>query len=276
MNQKINKKNKFNCAICETTEHRNVCCKNSVKYVQCSKCNVVRQYPYPTQDEIDSFYENYQSHKSDSSCYLTDSGYEVFNRDKEFTFSDLGILKKDFKNKKVLDVGCATGQFVKMIEKYNLSKILGIDPSEECIKIAKKNGLPCEKKNFEAVNDEFDIITMWHVVEHLPFPQDFIKHSYDLLPQGGWLLIETPTIGIISEAFKENWRYYMPTEHINLFPTNSLIRLCLDLGFKLKNYVSFGSGNDNENIPFINKKAMDTIAKQLGFGDTLALWMIKS
>ena len=63
---------------------------------------------------------------------------------------------------------------------------------------------------------------MWHLIEHLLNPIEFIEHSYRLLSPGGWLIIETPVIGSISNSFGENWRYFMPIEHINLFTQNYL------------------------------------------------------
>jgi hypothetical protein len=89
-------------------------------------------------------------------------------------------------------------------------------------------------------------------------------------------LIETPVVGAISEAFGADWRYYMPTEHINLFPMEALVKLCNDAGFSLRSFTRFGSGNDSDKIPRPNKRAMDSIAKKFGFGDTLALWLVKN
>lgn len=267
---------RFNCALCGGIDYRLVCEKDGARYVQCAQCSVVRQHPYPTQGEIGDYYERYQSLKASQSSYLSDEGFAAFKRDKLFTFADLGLPDDGFANKRVLDVGCATGQFLRMMQDKQAVRVLGVDASAECIEIARGQGLPCELGDFLERQETFDVITMWHLIEHLPRPQDYIRHAHALLPVGGWLLIETPVIGMVSEAFGANWRYFMPTEHINLFPIDALIRLCCSAGFALQSHVRFGSGNDSEQVPAPNKRAMDMIAKKSGFGDTLAIWMIKT
>lgn len=267
---------RYRCALCDGEDYRQVCEKDAARYVQCAQCSVVRQHPYPSVDEITAYYERYQSLKSGQSTYLSDEGFAAFKRDKAFTFADLRLPPDGFQGKRVLDVGCATGQFLRMMKDAQAAQVLGIDASKECIAAAQAQGLPCLLGDFMSLEGQFDVITMWHLIEHLPRPQDYIQHAHKLLSTGGWLLIETPVIGMISEAFGAQWRYFMPTEHINLFPIDALIRLCTGAGLALQGQVRFGSGNDSEIVPTINKRAMDVIAKKAGFGDTLALWMIKT
>ncbi|MDP4744667.1 MAG: class I SAM-dependent methyltransferase [Porticoccaceae bacterium] len=267
---------RYRCALCDEVDYRQVCKKDTAQYVQCSQCGVVRQHPYPSADEIIAHYERYQSLKSEQSTYLSNEGFAAFKRDKAFTFADLRLPPDGFQGKRILDVGCATGQFLQMMNDARAAQVLGIDVSPECISTAQAQGLPCLLGDFMLLDGQFDLITMWHVIEHLPRPQDYIQHAHKLMPTGGWLLIETPVIGMISEAFGAQWRYFMPTEHINLFPIDALIQLCNGVGFALQGQVRFGSGNTSEVVPSINKLAMDALAKKAGFGDTLALWMVKT
>jgi SAM-dependent methyltransferase len=265
------------CWVCSGGDFRSVCEKDGHRYVQCARCGVVRQYPYPNDKEIAQYYERYMSHKTASSIYLSDDGFEPFRRDKLLTFGDLGVPLDKFQGKHVCDVGCATGQFLQMMAEYGPARLFGIDASKECVDIGKSRGLDCEQGDFLRMSCEtFDVITMWHLVEHLPKPQEFIRHAHDLLSPGGWLFIETPVIGAVSESFGAHWRYFSPIEHINLFPMDALVRVCCDAGFSLRSYIRFGSGNDSENVPAQNKSAMDTIAKKSGFGDTIALWLTKN
>lgn len=243
--------------------------------MSCAQCGLIRQHPYPSTEDISAYYENYKSLKSSQSDYLSDNGQHAFRRDKTLTFTDLGLRNDCFEGKKVLDVGCATGDFVQMMSEFGAKNVLGIDASDECISVARARGLPCQLTPFIDISEKFDVITMFHVIEHLLRPQDFIEHSYDLLAPGGMLLIETPVTGLISEAFGADWRYFMPTEHLNLFNADGLISLCNRCGFSLNGQVRFGSGNDSGMVPPTNKRAMDSIAKKCGFGDTLALWLSK-
>jgi len=177
--------------------------------------------------------------------------------------------------KKLLDVGCATGNFINMMANYNLTYLKGIDVSQECIQIARSKNLNCVKNNFLDEKEKYDIISLWHVIEHIRKPLEYLDHAFNLLNENGILLLETPVIGKVSNAFGSNWRYFMPVEHINLFSFSSLINLSLNCGFKLKSFTRFGSGNDGDKISEPNKKSMDRIAKEMGWGDTLAICLIK-
>jgi 2-polyprenyl-3-methyl-5-hydroxy-6-metoxy-1,4-benzoquinol methylase len=268
-------KKSYLCSVCDEVEFNLVCEKLDFQYVSCSCCGVVRQYPYPDENVIEDYYKRYVTKKTAKSVYLTDNGFSQFEFGKKLTFKDLNLSENIFDNKVVLDVGCGTGQFVSMINNTAKS-IIGIDLSEECIQFAVKRGLNCKKANFLDIKEKVDIITMWHLIEHLRNPKEFIKHAYDLLNFNGILLIETPVIGSISFSFGKDWRFFMPVEHINLFTQNALFSLAIQCGFIVKSWVRFGSGNDSGALPAANKRAMDSVAKQKGFGDTIAVLLIKN
>ena len=67
----------------------------------------------------------------------------------------------------------------------------------------------------------------------------------------------------------------MPVEHLNLFSQNALFALATKYGFQIRSFVSFGSGNTSNTVPDVNKRAMDTLVKQLGCGDVLAVLFTK-
>lgn len=261
------------CMVCGAAEFKPVCEKSDFRYVGCATCGVVRQHPYPTDHEIVQYYANYKTKKAVDSVYLTDAGFEGFKRDKELTFADLG-LGGAFVGKSILDVGCGTGQFVQMMTQ-EAGALKGIDISEECINLARDRGLNCECRDFLTLDGVYDVITMWHIIEHLLKPRQYIEHAYRLLAPGGLLLIETPVIGTISTGFGADWRYFIPVEHINLFTQNALFRMCADTGFLIQSWVRFGSGNEAGTVPAPNKRAMDLSAKKLGFGDTIAAVFVK-
>lgn len=262
------------CPICGSAEFAPVCEVRGFKYVSCAGCGSVRQSPYPSDADISSFYASYYATKSTDRGYLSAAGLAGFQNDKQMTFSDLGLAADAFADRSVLDVGCGTGQFVQMMSGQAKS-IEGIDVSAECIDIARSNALNCSLKDFLAVTSTYDVITMWHVVEHLLEPLSYIEHAHRALNPGGWLLVETPVIGALSRGFGADWRYFLPVEHLNLFTQQSLFRACVEAGFDVRRWVRFGSGNTAGTVPQANKRAMDRIAKQYGFGDTIAVWLIK-
>jgi 2-polyprenyl-3-methyl-5-hydroxy-6-metoxy-1,4-benzoquinol methylase len=266
----------LDCAVCSNSGHEFVCEKEGARYVRCSACGVVRQHPYPAARELLEFYADYPTRKSAGSGYLSDEGYQALCRDKLLTFADLGIDSGIFAGKRVLDVGCGTGQFLQFVQQFGPGQVIGLDMSAECVEAARARGLDVRGQDFLSMFETCDAISMWHVIEHLLKPRTFIEHAYRLLSPGGSLLIETPVIGPVSDAFGADWRFYMPTEHLNLFPPQTLVAMCRDSGFSLRGSIRFGSGNDSGTTRPANKRAMDYLAKSMGFGDTMAAWFVKS
>ena len=265
----------LNCRICGSNEFKSVYNKNDFHYVSCHFCDVTRLFPYPTQKETEEFYGKYfQIKNAENPVYMSDESWKEFKRIKGLTMKELGIDQAQFKNKNILDIGCATGLFVRYAEEYE-AKALGIDISAGLIEIARKNGLNCNCMSLFEIKEKFDIINFSHVIEHVDNPIKYLEYIYSILNNDGSLIIETPCTGLISETFGEDWRFYMPVEHIHLFSQKSLFRILNDKGFAIINWVRFGSGNTSGSIPDINKKVADTIAKKTGIGDTIAVYCKK-
>ena len=95
---------------------------------------------------------------------------------------------------KVLDFGCGIGEFLKWIKEKKPNTILtGIDYSPYAIKIAKKN---CKENNYivndKLEGDNYDVIIMSHVIEHLKFPEEYIIDARKRLKDNGLLLVVLP------------------------------------------------------------------------------------
>ena len=259
------------CRICSAQEFKLSCTKNGFRYVTCAQCGVTRQYPYPTSEIIEEYYNKYlQTKNLENPIYLSDESWDNLKKDKDLTFSDLKFPVEGFKGKKVLDIGCATGLFVKYVNLYG-GIGHGIDISSELIEIAKKKGLNCHQKDLFEINEKFDIINISHVIEHVDYPVKYIGYISSILNENGFLIIETPCTGIISGSFADDWRFYMPVEHIHLFSQNSLFKILTDNDFTIASWIRFGSGNTTGTINQVSKKVADTIAKQMGIGDVIAV-----
>lgn len=108
------------------------------------------------------------------------------------------------KNKKVLDIGCWTGQFEQIACKYT-KQIVGIDPGVEAIKTAKKL-VPKAKffvgdaLNLKFKDNSFDTVTIMDVIEHIPkgTEEKCLKEIKRVLKPNGYLIISTPYSHLIS------------------------------------------------------------------------------
>lgn len=265
-----------NCRICGSYEARPTALVRGSQYVRCPLCGVERMAKYPDTEEIAAFYDSgYMSQRDENPSihiHFSQEYRESYFSEKDLTFSDLKLSHKDLIGRRILDVGCANGQFIEYLKRRAVEGAEGIDVSTEMVGMARKNGHDCQVKELFEMNGEYDLLFFWDVIEHMTNPREAVRKAKTLLRQDGELILQTPCTGMISELFAEHWLYYMPIEHIHLFSQESLFRLLADEGFSIVNWVRFGSCNPGDGtIPAVNKKAMDTIAKRLGIGDTIAV-----
>lgn len=99
-------------------------------------------------------------------------------------------LEKYLKNKKVLDFGAGSGGFVTLAKKYAKLSI-GYEIDESLQDYYSKNGIDI-RKNLKNIDEKFDIITLFHVLEHLNEPENHLKTLINMLKDNGKLVIEVP------------------------------------------------------------------------------------
>ena len=125
-----------------------------------------------------------------------------------------------FNGKKVLEIGCATGDLLIQLNKQGaITK--GVEISEFASEIARKRGLDVITGTVENVSDEyndtFDIVIALEVIEHVLSPSQFIFHASKLLKPKGFLFISTPNY-FCAQRFKYEWFGFKSSfEHIYFF-----------------------------------------------------------
>jgi SAM-dependent methyltransferase len=262
------------CNICGAVESRLTASVGGVNYVRCSVCGVERMSEYPTESDVRDFYsKDYMTKKFNDlghHIHFTPEYRNTYFSEKDLTFADLRMDLRKYSGKTLLDVGCANGQFLEYASKYGIVS-LGIDISEEMVGVARKNGLNCEVADLFGLDGAFDLVTFWDVVEHVMDPRAVLEKTRTLLNPGGEVVIQTPCTGMVSELFGEKWLYYLPVQHIHLFSQDSLFALLSKTGYSITSWVRFGSCNPKGTIPDTNKKAIDTIVKKTGLGDTIVV-----
>jgi len=138
------------------------------------------------------------------------------------------------KNKDILDFGCEWGGFLNNIKNYK--SLNGIELNRECIDFIQNNlkkiNITNEINNF---NKKFDIITMFHVLEHIPNQIDTLKELKSKLKYNGKLIIEIPHAEdflILQDELKEFKDFTFWSEHLILHTYNSLKKVLSKSGFK--------------------------------------------
>ena len=136
----------------------------------------------------------------------------------------------------LLDIGCGNGRFLMLAQEMGWNAE-GIDFDSKAVETALERGLVVRQGGIEILSKEqekYDVITLSHVIEHVPDPLNLLRSIYRLLKPGGSLWLETPNLASLGhQRFRENWRDLDPPRHLILFTPDSL-RLALEqAGFKV-------------------------------------------
>ena len=106
---------------------------------------------------------------------------------------------------KILDIGAGTGEFLS-VAKNDGWQTIGVEPSERAKSIAKNKGVSFVEETSELENHSFDVISMWHVLEHVPDLDKQIKELKRLLKPTGTLIIAVPNFkSFDAEHYGEFW-----------------------------------------------------------------------
>jgi|TARA_R110000822_G_scaffold157577_1_gene297266 2-polyprenyl-3-methyl-5-hydroxy-6-metoxy-1,4-benzoquinol methylase len=186
----------------------------------------------PVPKNLASYYksENYISH-TDSKKSLLDKVYQIV---KNTTLKRKLKLIDSFKtsSKNILDVGSGTGDFLKVC-KNNSWSVFGVEPNLDARNIAAKKGITLQENLSELKNIQFDVITLWHVLEHVEDLSAYISILNKLLCKDGKLVIAVPNFkSEDANYYKEFWAAFDVPRHLWHFSQTSIFKL-----FSLENMI---------------------------------------
>ncbi|WP_417367598.1 class I SAM-dependent methyltransferase [Flavobacterium beibuense] len=196
---------------------------------------LLKTHPQPAPENLGSYYESddYISH-TDGKRSLFEKLYHVVKqkalRDK------LSIIKKHHPEKgKLLDIGAGTGDFL-VTAKNDGWDSFGIEPSEKAKKIAVSKGISFKNDIKELENSSFDVVTMWHVLEHVPDIQQHIAELKRILKPNGLIIIAVPNYNSYdAKHYGKFWAAYDVPRHLWHFSKISIKQLFSKQGMDLIN-----------------------------------------
>ena len=164
--------------------------------------------PQPDSENLGKYYDspNYISH-TDGNKSLFEKLYQAV---KNIALKNkLNLINSLSENKgKILDIGAGTGDFLAFV-KQNGWQTIGVEPSQKAKEIATKKGVVFVNETSELENQSFDIITMWHVLEHVPDLEKQIQELKRLLKTNGTLIVAVPNFkSFDANHYKEFWAAY--------------------------------------------------------------------
>lgn len=183
--------------------------------------------PQPKEEQLSFYYksEEYISH-TDANKSLLDKVYQLV---KNYTLSKKLKLIQSFKTTSynLLDIGCGTGDLLKLAKKHNW-QVFGVEPNNKARKLAQ-NKIPASNQIVPDLKDltnrpnQYDVITMWHVLEHVPNLDDYIDIIKKLLKPNGVLVIAVPNHkSFDANHYKEFWAAYDVPRHLWHFSQKSI------------------------------------------------------
>jgi SAM-dependent methyltransferase len=233
------------CPICQLSEIKPfLACKDytvskdTFTIMQCASCGFRFTNPRPTEDECGKYYqsEDYISH-SDTRKGLINNLYHYARR---FTLKKKLKLISSVTKKKhgnLLDLGCGTGAFLNIC-KENGWKVQGIEPSAEAREVAKKSyGLDLTNVNNwkKFPDNSLDVVTAWHVLEHVHGLEEEVKEVKRKLTSDGTFVVALPNCNSADAKFyAEYWAAYDVPRHIWHFTPADVKRFFENLGFRLE------------------------------------------
>ena len=181
--------------------------------------------PWPSIENLPKYYEStdYISH-NDSTKGLISFFYQVIKK-RSLRRKLALIAKLNHGVGSILDIGAGTGDFLLAASKLGWTAN-GVEPNENARNTAKKKNILLQKEMDSLTGEKFDVITLWHVLEHLPDLENTIKKIELLLNPGGLLVVAVPNYkSYDAKYYKGFWAGYDVPRHLWHFSRTAMASL---------------------------------------------------
>jgi 2-polyprenyl-3-methyl-5-hydroxy-6-metoxy-1,4-benzoquinol methylase len=233
--------NNFKCSLCGHNRHRLVASRlrdgsQKSKVYCCITCGHVQLYPQPTIEKEKAYYDLNQQDKSVGKKIY----FSALKKNNQFdTDRHIAFVSKFCRSKrsKILDVGAGYGFFIDGMFRRGYHKVVGVEISQERRMIGKRN-ISAPLFDADILSEipkggPFDVITMFHVLEHTRNPVDFLLRSKALLKKGGILICEVPNVEeLLLRTCKAYNDFYWIRAHLHYFSAITLKECLKKAGYK--------------------------------------------
>jgi ubiquinone/menaquinone biosynthesis C-methylase UbiE len=194
--------------------------------------NMLVTTPQPSLEKLPSYYESedYISH-TDGKRSLFEKIYQVVKN--KAIKNKLKLVNSQTTKGRILDIGTGTGDFL-VAAKDNGWKTIGIEPNEKAKSIARNKGVTFVE-NLQAIeSNTIDIVTMWHVLEHVPNLEEYILEFKRILKTTGTLIIAVPNFNSFdANYYGKHWAAYDVPRHLWHFSKFSIKKIFSEYQFEL-------------------------------------------
>ena len=249
--------NAINCPICKKTESNYYSSTNALMHESnnevfifnvCNNCEAVFLTNPVTPERLDHYYtDNYLPYRGPAAW----GKYSLFvaKSQKKTDSNRVNFVKKYLKknnanNLNVLDIGCGNPSFLELLQQSSKVNCTGIDFSDSGWKGKNYPNIDLKKVTIEdyITDKQFDVITLWHYLEHDYNPSQTIETLYNCLKQGGKLIIEVPDYKSISAKIQKSyWQGWHSPRHISLLTKKSFTLLFQKDKWEITKHLRYGT-----------------------------------
>jgi 2-polyprenyl-3-methyl-5-hydroxy-6-metoxy-1,4-benzoquinol methylase len=200
--------------------------------------DMLETYPQPKGEKLRRYYESeaYISH-TDSNITFIDKLYHIV---KSYSLKrKLGMIKSlHTEGKRLLDVGCGTGDFLNTCKKDGW-EVVGVEPNRKARELAAnklnfQNSLNLFSDLEKLPEGKFDIITLWHVLEHVPNLETYTKSLKERLKSNGVLIVAVPNFkSYDANYYQEFWAAFDVPRHLWHFSRKAIRLLFKNVGMEV-------------------------------------------
>ena len=199
---------------------------------QCESCDFVFTSPRPSASSSAYYYQSrdYISHAV-SVKGLIDHIYLII---RYFTLNwKYRLVKPYLQDNTLLDVGCGTGSFLTTCRQSGL-QVLGVEPSPQARAVVEKNKINVVATIDDIADMHFDVITLWHVLEHIYDLRRTIEQLKSRLRENGTIFIAVPNRQSPDAThYREMWAAYDVPRHLWHFSKKDMTLLIEHAGLKV-------------------------------------------
>jgi 2-polyprenyl-3-methyl-5-hydroxy-6-metoxy-1,4-benzoquinol methylase len=236
------------CPVCDASEfaqfavgfdYELLTCANSWRFVQCRACRHVWLNPRPAVAELSVVYPpTYYAYNYDTINPIARKAKEMLDRRKIAKI----VRHSPRAPKSYLDVGCGDGRFLRVMEQMGVPRagLYGLELDKRVVERLRGEGyggVYCERAEDASSLPEsgIDLVTMFHVIEHVDDPGTVIGRVRRWLSPGGVFALETPSLDSLDARMFQRtyWGGYHIPRHWNLFTPASISRLLTNNGLEV-------------------------------------------